>query len=187
MNWTGAALSLLLAASAAPPAFAWSADGHRTVAAIAQARLSPAARAEVARLLAGEPDPTLTGVADWADRVRDDRDDPRAKATTPWHYVNFHDGCSFDAARDCAGNDCIIGAINRNYLALADHRRPDAERRDALKYLVHFVGDVHQPLHAGVIDDRGGTRHQRQFEGSGGHLHGIWDHEVLRRDLRPAE
>lgn len=186
---TALVLLWLATALALPaPALAWSSDGHRIVAEIAQARLSPAARAEVDRLLSGEPDPTLPGVAAWADRLRDSKEHSElGKRSSAWHYVNFHGAdCAFDAARDCPGGDCVIGAINRMYLAVADRKRPDAERAQALKFLVHFVGDVHQPLHAGGAGDRGGTRHQVRFDGHGDNLHGIWDDEVLRQDLGPA-
>lgn len=168
------------------PARAWSADGHRIVGHLAEAELTPMAKREVATLLAGEEDPTLAGVSTWADRLRDD-DPDRGKATAPWHYVNFRGGdCVYDHARDCAGNDCVIGAINRQFLALADKRRPLLERREALKFLVHFVGDVHQPMHASPRDDLGGNRHQVNYRGKGSNLHRIWDGTILEgRGLLP--
>lgn len=173
---------LLLAAGVLAPgdARAWSAEGHRIVARIAEAGLTPAARAEVDRLLAGEADPTLAGIAAWADTLRDE-DPERGRATAKWHYINFQGRCEFQPALDCPGNDCVVGAINRNYLALARHGRPDAERRDALKFLVHFVGDVHQPLHAGRRDDAGGNRYQVNLDGRGSNLHRVWDGTILQR------
>lgn len=166
-------------------AFAWSADGHRIVGHLADAELTPAARAQVARLLAGEPDTTLAGVAPWADRLREE-DPVRGKATAPWHYVNFKGRCTFDPA-NCKGGDCVVGAINRNFLILSDTRKPLAERRDALKFLVHFVGDVHQPLHASPRDDRGGNQDQVNWQGKGTNLHSIWDGTLLKtRGLAPA-
>ena len=146
----------------------------------AEAGLSPAARVEVDRLLEGEADPTLAGIAAWADELRH-TDPEAAKASARWHFVNFQGRCAFDAAKDCPGNDCVIGAINRQYLALAQQTRPDTERRDALKYLVHFVGDAHQPLHAGLRDDAGGNRHQVNYKGDGSNLHRIWDGTILER------
>ncbi|MBB1473715.1 MULTISPECIES: S1/P1 nuclease [unclassified Luteimonas] len=175
-----AALLTFAAAFAPGDALAWSAEGHRIVARIAEAGLSPAARVEVDRLLEGEADPTLAGIAAWADELRD-TDPEAAKASARWHFVNFQGRCAFDAATDCAGNDCVIGAINRNYLLLAQHGRADGERRDALKFLVHFVGDAHQPLHAGLRDDAGGNRHQVNYKGDGSNLHRIWDGTILER------
>ena len=159
---------------------AWSAEGHRIVGHIAEARLTPAARAEVDRLLAGEADPTLAGIAAWADELRAN-DPERGKATAKWHYINFQGRCEFQPALDCPGNDCVVGAINRQYLQLAQHERSDAERREALKFLVHFVGDVHQPLHSGPRDDAGGNRYQVNLHGKGSNLHRIWDGTILER------
>ncbi|KAB8314243.1 S1/P1 nuclease [Tolypothrix campylonemoides VB511288] len=165
-------------------AAAWSSDGHRIVGELAAADLNPKARAEVARLLAGEPEPTLAGVAAWADRLRDE-DPERGKATSRWHYVNFADAtCTYDAARDCAKGDCVVGAINRHFLALSDARRSDAERAEALKFLVHFVGDVHQPLHAGHRPDKGGNDFQVNVRGKGSNLHAVWDRTILEAAKR---
>ena len=175
-----APLLAIAGAFAAGDALAWSAEGHRIVARIAEAGLTPAARAEVDRLLADETDPTLAGVAAWADGLRD-TDPEAAKASARWHYVNFQGRCAFDAASDCPGNDCVVGAINRHYLLLAQRDRPDAERRDALKFLVHFVGDAHQPLHAGLRDDAGGNRHQVNYQGEGSNMHRVWDGTILAR------
>ncbi|GAA4860033.1 S1/P1 nuclease [Luteimonas vadosa] len=169
-----------------PPAAAWSRDGHRIVGHLAEAELRQPARAEVARLLAGEPDPTLAGISGWADTLRDE-DPVRGKATAAWHYVNFGDrGCRFDPSRDCRDNDCVIGAINRSFLALSDRKRPLAERRDALKFLVHFVGDVHQPLHASPRRDKGGNDFQVNIGGRGSNLHAVWDRNLVgSRRLEP--
>src|SRR5690606_3486712 len=95
------ATALLLAA---PVALGWAQLGHRLGGELAQRHLTPAADAEVGRLLAGEKDPTLAGVAAWADALRNE-DPPRVKATSKWHYVNTaaDGGCRYDAARDCPG------------------------------------------------------------------------------------
>ena len=105
-----AALLATLAASA--PALAWSALGHRLVGELAERHLGPAAEAQVKLLLAGEADPTLAGVADWADRLRD-LDPERFKATSKWHYVNTPPGadCGYVPPRDCPDGQCVIGAI----------------------------------------------------------------------------
>ncbi len=171
---------LVAGALCAGNAFAWSAEGHRIVARLAAAGLTPEARVAVAELLAGEPDPTLAGIADWADRLRDE-DPERGKATSRWHYINFDGRCEYEAARDCPGGDCVVGAINKSFLALADRKRPLAERREALKFLVHFVGDAHQPLHASMRDDLGGNRHQVNVGGKGSNMHRLWDGTILER------
>ena len=186
----------LLTLAISPAALAWSALGHRMVGELAQRHISPAALAQVDLLLAGEPDPTLAGVADWADRLRD-LDPERFKATSRWHYVNTPPGldCDYDAARDCPGGDCVIGAIQAQRRILADRSQPLEARRDALKFIVHFVGDVHQPMHANNHDDLGGNRYQVSLRTElqpeayarkyyvdgvmGTNLHSIWDYYIL--------
>ena len=167
-----------LAALPAANAFAWGAVGHRMVGALAAPELVPAARAEVARLLHSEADPTLAGVANWADDLRDHppADDPGiGKRTSHWHYVNLPDeDCGYVPPKHCPDGDCVIEAIRRQRDVLADKGQPDAARARALKFLVHFVGDVHQPLHA-TTRDRGGNLFQLQVGGRGTNLHSLWD------------
>lgn len=177
------------------PARAWSAQGHRLVAALAEAQLTPRALSDVAVLLAGENDPTLPGVATWADDLR--RSDADAfKRTASWHYVNFPSGtCAYRPERDCPDGNCVIGQIERQRAILADRRLPVATRRDALKFLVHLVGDVHQPLHSGNRPDKGGNGFQVSLRTDlkpeayaqkdyvdgimGTNLHSIWDYYLF--------
>lgn len=182
--------SFLLAcalACAAGGAAAWGGPAHRVVADIAEARLRPAARAEALRLLAGEPAAHLADVADWADLVRDagalDAGGHPAASTRRWHFVNFAGACDYVPARDCPGGDCVIAAINREFGILGDRRRTEAERREALKYLVHLVGDAHQPLHASPVHDKGGNEYQIAWHGKGRDLHEVWDALVLFRAM----
>lgn len=179
----------------APSAWAWSALGHRLVGALAERHLTQPAEAQVRMLLAGEPDPTLAGVAYWADALRDS-DPERFKQTSRWHYVNYPKGqCDYVAARDCPDGNCVIGAIEKQRAILADKTQPRAARRDALKFLVHLVGDIHQPMHAGNRDDRGGNQFQISLRTDiapekyardkyadgvmGTNLHAVWDYYVL--------
>lgn len=154
-------------------ASAWGVQGHEVVAAIAQARLVPAAQQEVAHLLALEPGATLQSIASWADQQR-------SAETAAWHYVNFPRGtCGYVAQRDCPDGQCVVAAIEQQSAVLGS-ARPDTERLVALKYLVHWVADVHQPLHAGHADDRGGNRYQVQAFEQGSNLHAVWDAALLR-------
>ncbi len=160
-------------------AHAWGPKGHRLVAALAYSELSPQARTEVARLLRGEADPTLAGVSNWADDLRE-HDPDLGKRSARWHYVNLaEDSCTYDAKKHCPDGDCVIEAIVRQRAQLADRAQPDAVRAQALKFLVHFVGDAHQPLHAGYARDRGGNTIQIQLDGQGSNLHRLWDSEVI--------
>jgi hypothetical protein len=180
---------------ASPVVLAWSALGHRLVGEIAERRLQPATQRQVRTLLAGEPTPTLAGVADWADDLRDEAPGRFAR-TARWHYVNFPaNTCTYDAARDCGGGQCVVGAIQAEQAILADRSRSLPDRRDALKFLVHLVADVHQPLHAGGRGDKGGNRYQvslrtdlpppffarDRYAGGimGTNLHAVWDYYIL--------
>lgn len=173
-------LALLLGAvSLSLPALAWGTQGHRLVAHLAEAELSPAARREVDRLLAGEAEPTLAGIANWADDIRD-HDAALYRRTARWHFVNIaEDACQYDARRDCRNGDCVVEAIRRQTAILADRRQSTAARRDALKFIVHFVGDVHQPLHAGYARDRGASDTQVSDAGFGTNLHAVWDSRMI--------
>lgn len=172
-------IAFVLLCACIPAAFAWGELGHRLVGALATAELTPQARAEVERLLAGETEPTLAGVASWPDHLRDS-DPARFKATSRWHYANLADnGCDYQPARDCPDGNCVIAAIQAQTRILADRSRPRAERIDALKFVVHFVGDIHQPLHGGYASDRGGNRYQVQYQGRGDNLHWLWDSLML--------
>lgn len=155
------------------PVLAWGSEGHEVIANLADAQLSPAARKEVNRLLALEPGQTLASISTWAD-------EHRSPATAAWHYVNFpRDSCAYDANRECPDGKCVVAAIDKQTEILASNA-PDEKRLQALKYLVHLVGDVHQPLHAGYLDDKGGNTYQLQAFLRGSNLHAVWDSGLIK-------
>ena len=166
--------ALLLAA----PAWPWGPEGHRLVAEIAGRHLKAAAKAEIQRLLPeGE---TLESIAPWADEVR-----PQRRETAPWHYINI----PLEAAKGewrpyCPNDECIVTAIRRFAARLADRKLARAEREEALRFLVHFVGDLHQPLHCGDRRDRGGNDVPVIFRQRATNLHSIWDTPLLLEALR---
>jgi len=168
-----AGVMCMLASLLPNSAYAWGADGHRLVAEAAEGQLSASARAEVARLLAAEPGATLASISTWADEVR-------SPTTASWHYMNFprDAGCIYSADRMCIEGMCVVGAIERQVAVLAS-KAPDEARLKSLKYVVHFVADVHQPLHAGFADDRGGSSFQLQAYGRGTNLHALWDSGLI--------
>ncbi len=174
---TKASFAFLCACAAllsSPAALAWGQIGHRVVAELAQSRLTPVSRAAVADLLKGEADATLAGNAVWADDVR--KSEPAYQWTAALHWVNFEPGnCHYDAAHSCADGLCVVGGIERFSSELADRELPRARRIVALKFLVHFVGDIHQPLHAGYARDRGGNEFQINYLRDGWNLHSVWD------------
>jgi hypothetical protein len=173
-------LSALTALAAGPilatvsvAAHAWGAEGHQVVALIAQSQLTPKVKAEIAQLLSQEPGETLATISKWADEHKN-------PATGPWHYVNFpRDSCVYDAERDCPDGQCVVGAVQKE-LQILGSNAPDDRRLTALKYIVHFIGDVHQPLHAGFQDDRGGNKYQVQAFGKGSNLHALWDSGLIK-------
>lgn len=160
-------------------ALAWGAQGHRLVARVAESRLTPTTRAEVDRLLANEPVPTLAGVAPWADELRG-KDPGLGRRSARWHYINMgEDDCQYLPATQCSNGNCVIEALKAQTAILGDRSRSDAERAQALKFVVHFVGDIHQPMHAGYGHDKGGNDFQVQYNGRGTNLHSLWDSGML--------
>lgn len=174
------ALFLLLALPAL--ADAWGPAGHRIIASLAERELTPKAHVAVRSLLALTHDDELAGIADWADELRDDpRQRALWRATTRMHFVNFASSdCHYVASLDCPDGRCAVGAIERYARVLGDHSRPADQRAEALRFLVHFVADVHQPLHAGYRHDGGGNGHQIRLDGRGTNLHALWDTPVLQ-------
>jgi hypothetical protein len=176
-------LALLVALTVAAPAWAWGPLGHSIVAALAQRHLSPAAEAQVEHLLALEHVTRLADVASWPDQMQDD---PAYlalwKQTRRMHYINFRGGpsCDYVPPRDCRDGQCIVAALPHYLAILGDRSQSDAARLQALKFVVHFAGDIHQPLHSGYRDDLGGNKFQVQFEGKGSNLHRVWDSGMLK-------
>lgn len=156
-------------------AAAWGGEGHRLIAEIAESGLSGSARNEVKRLLALEPGASLASVSTWADEFR-------SPSTATWHYINFprDADCRYEPDRSCIQGACVVGAIERQVAELASDA-PDEERLKALKYVVHFVADAHQPLHGGFVDDRGGNSYQVQAFGRGSNLHALWDTGLIQQ------
>jgi hypothetical protein len=168
--WLLMVLAFLTCVSA-QPALAWGRIGHQAVANIAEARLSPAARQAVDRLLHGA---SLASVAAWADVYGTTHPE-----TTRWHYVDLPiTGAHYDPERDCQltlHGDCIIAAIDRSVSIVRDASRSEADRTDALKFVIHLVGDLHQPLHSSNNNDQGGVDTWVTFFGVGTSLHSLWN------------
>lgn len=164
---------LLLSLLASSSAHAWGAEGHRLIGEMAEAQLTPAARAEVTRLLAAEPGATMASVSTWADQIR-------SPETAPWHYVNPPPGdCSYERGRDCEDGQCAVEAV-REQVTILKSGASDAQRLTALKWVIHLAGDIHQPLHAGFKGDKGGNLYQVRAFGRGTNLHSLWDGALIR-------
>jgi len=155
-------------------AFAWGAEGHEIVASLALRELTPAARGQVARLLGGEA--MMIHDANWADEVRDQRRD-----TGVWHYVDIPlAAAGYDRRRDCPRGDCVVAQIEYDARLLTDRRANAQARAEALRFLIHFVADVHQPLHAADDGDRGGNDVHVGIGRERATLHKVWDVDVVQ-------
>lgn len=174
-----AAASILIAAAmaASPGAAAWGNRGHQVVAAIAERRLTPRTAQAVRELLGGRSlsDPDLVS---WADEVRVER-----PFTSSWHYVDIPlQAGTFDPERDCPREACVVGQVSAARRRLFDAKASLAQRREALLFLVHFVGDLHQPLHT-IGEDHGGNGISVEAHEHGlpvtESLHILWDVGVV--------
>ncbi len=186
----GAVLLMILVGAASARVSAWGAQGHRLVALIATERLTPIARQNVLWLLGPQ---TLADVASWADRYEEGN-----FQTFFWHFLNIPPrATSYDRDRDCplqpgvtAGSrndkwrDCAVDRITYNKERVADATLDRADRAVALKFLVHIVGDLHQPFHALGVG-RGGNDvlvniFGEEYCGSNPcNLHGVWDGALI--------
>jgi hypothetical protein len=160
-------------------AHAWGAAGHAIVAEIAQRRLESGVMRRIGRLLGGNV--SLAAVASWADTIQTERPE-----TVNWHFTNIPVGAAgYDAARDCAQTphgDCIVNALDRARATLADRRAPEAQRAEALKFVIHLVGDIHQPLHCATRNgDAGGATVPVRWFGKDMSLHIVWDVSIIER------
>jgi hypothetical protein len=170
-------------------AFAWGAKGHSVIAEVAERGLSPAAAVVVRDLTFGAP---LRDIASLPDDWRSEETrGVRQGDTGPLHYSNIpNDAATFDRARDCKNDQCVVGGIERFLPVLRDKTQPRDKRREALIYVVHFMGDLHQPMHAagGLVKneetgqmepDRGGNSVKLRYLGIDTNLHSMWDSMLI--------
>jgi hypothetical protein len=162
----------LLVVLVVAPVHAWGPLGHRTVGDIAQRHLTTKTRAAVEALIAPA---TLADVSTWADEVRYL---PEWKKADPWHYISIDDGETLaTTARSPQGD--VLEAMERMERTLRDRAATPPQRAEALKFLVHFVGDVHQPLHVGRRADAGANKVEVTYNGRAIDLHWVWDALII--------
>jgi S1/P1 Nuclease len=184
--------------------WAWGCKGHQTVALIAEKQLTPQARQLIEKLLSENPvDPQLKRIcgnstrdlmadaSTWPDDVR------KNLKNGPWHYIDIPRGASRGPLAPFCGSDgCIIQAIADQLNELKDKNADPRARADAVRYLIHFVGDLHMPLHASTNNDEGGNcvpiryfrrRPQEQHGAYTPNLHALWDTAIVERDMEGAE
>jgi hypothetical protein len=182
---------VLLIALAPSPALAWWEYGHETVARIAYLNASPRTRAEIDRLLRQArlldtptcPARTIEQASVWPDCIKTLGD--RFSYAAPWHYQNVNICQPFDQASACRDGNCVSAQIERNLRLLANRSLPVRERLFALAFVVHLMGDLHQPLHAGDRGDLGGNRVTASYGIIAGrtNLHSIWDGYLADRGI----
>lgn len=148
----------------------WGRTGHNVIGRIAANHLSDKAKAGVAALLGTE---TLADVSSWADDNRD-------RSTASWHFINVETGLDFaDFKQQVEAGTNVYTVLLKEEGILADEKASRDERVTALKYMVHFVGDIHQPMHVSRAEDKGGNSIQVQYDGQGTNLHSLWDTKML--------
>lgn len=180
---------LALLALLPTPLFAWGAKGHAVVAEVAERGLSPNIAQQVRDLTFAAPLRDSASLPDdW--RGQETRGE-RQGNTGALHYSNIpNDIATFDRARDCKDDQCVVAAIEKYIAVLKDKTQPKDKRREALIFVVHFVGDIHQPLHAaggqikndqtGVMEpDLGGNRVKVRYLGTETNLHSVWDSMLI--------
>ncbi|OAA61680.1 nuclease s1 [Niveomyces insectorum RCEF 264] len=173
-------LSTTLAAGAVvlPSVAAWGGFGHITIAYVASSFVHDRTAATFQGLLRNQSAHYLAGVATWADSIRYTK---WGHFTGPFHFIDAKDDpparCDVVLARDCKAAGCVVSALGNYTDRLLDHTLSAAERAQAAKFVVHFVGDMHQPLHAEDVQ-RGGNGIAVQFDGRGVNLHHVWDTSI---------
>eukprot|EP01006_Ploeotia_vitrea_P033625 TRINITY_DN65595_c2_g1_i1.p1 TRINITY_DN65595_c2_g1~~TRINITY_DN65595_c2_g1_i1.p1 ORF type:complete len:646 (-),score=322.72 TRINITY_DN65595_c2_g1_i1:280-2139(-) len=150
----------------------WGNTGHQLTGYVAQQLLNSNAASQVKSILAGQ---TMEEVATWADQVKHEW---QWKWTSVLHYINTPSWqCSFNKDQDCADQMCVYGAILNYTQQLTT--TSGVSQQDALKFVIHFIGDIHQPLHVGFADDRGGNSITGTYDGHSTNLHAIWDYNMI--------
>ena len=179
--WHACALLGTLLLAGVVPAWSWGPVGHRIVAQIAEKRLHAQTRKRL-QLLAGKGT-SLASLANWADDIREERPE-----TGRWHYINIPpDATELDLDRDCPGADCITVKA-REFLGIVRlGLKEQQERLDALRFLIHLMGDLHQPLHVAFARDRGGNDIPIVFLSEESNLHKLWDSDLLGKHIKDED
>jgi hypothetical protein len=175
LSAVGAAYLLL---GLARPALAWGRMGHRASARLAESRLSPQARAIIRDLL--EPGESLADASTWADE-----NSREIRGSAGWHFVNVPVSAQHYDPRDCRRGGCVVSKIAEFRGVLLDPHASRSRRRMALRFYVHLVQDLHQPMHVADRNDRGGNNLQLRYgRYDNTNLHQVWDSGLLYQGFR---
>ena len=161
----------------------WGETGHRTVGRIAESHLTPEAKSAISALLRGQ---SLADVSTYADEIKSD---PEYKYTASWHYINLPAGLNYESFRnfvihDQQPNIYSVLLTDINYLKnpstiKAGPNRIKGVEAYLVKWVVHLVGDMHQPMHVSRAEDRGGNSIQVRFDNNYTNLHALWDYDMI--------
>jgi hypothetical protein len=169
-------LALALLAALPLRLWAWGVEGHRAIGLIAEHHLTPKARQQVQTLLGTQ---TLALVSTQPDEMRYL---PEYKETAPWHYVNTEMGLAHDPYLQAVKGQAGANAYNILVAKIKEMKDPSKtreQRAEALIFVVHIVGDVHQPMHTGRAEDKGGNDVKMTYRGKDTNLHSLWDSGLL--------
>lgn len=150
----------------------WGRTGHRATGEIAEKHLTRKAKRAISNLLQGE---SLALVSTYGDEIKSDE---RYWSYSPWHYVNFPFDSTYDSHPKSEKGD-LVAAIEQCLSILKSDTSSRNDKVFYLKLLVHFIGDLHQPLHVGMAEDRGGNLFQVRWFDEGTNLHTVWDTKML--------
>ena len=154
-------------------ASAWWDTGHKMVCDQAYELLTPTAVKAVDPLI--EEHGSFGIACLWADWIKGERKDTRS-----WHYINLPDAEQNTYKAKCPENGCLIASFHEQVDILMDESRSFREREEALWFVGHFVGDIHQPMHVGFPEDRGGNNHKLTFSNGGKtNMHSVWDGQII--------
>lgn len=152
--------------------FAWGPTGHRIVGKIAENHLENRTKKALEKILGIE---SLAIVTNWADFIRSDVSWARANN---WHFVTIPEGQTYETIEKDPHGD-VVEAIGRFQKVLKDKKSTLEEKQHAVKFIAHFVGDIHQPLHVGKEGDRGGNNVKVKWFNSDTNLHHVWDDDII--------
>lgn len=164
-------ISSLLSGVIALSASGWGQKGHDTTAYIAEKHLTPTTLAAINDILDGK---SIVYYANWADNAC--HTEPYAYTKT-WHYKNIDEGQKYSDAKDIKEGS-VVTALNEQIAILNDSTAAKQDKWLALVLTVHFLGDIHQPMHLGRLSDKGGNRHNVKYFNSGSNLHTVWDSKI---------
>ncbi len=152
----------------------WGPTGHRAVAKIAEKELKKSVKKKINKLLDGQ---SIAYVSTYADEIKSDKNYRKFSA---WHYVNFPFNTKYEDSKKSPYGDLAVG-IETCITKIKNKNTNKADKVFYLKMLVHLIGDLHQPLHVGRSEDKGGNDIQVQWHGTGTNLHHIWDEELINK------